>query len=90
MTYYNSTYQQGQVLIDFTAAAQTQEDLVYELFCMKRVAMNWSEVSGFLPDVNEVSLKRSITDLKNAGKLVKTEEVALSKYGRPAYKYRLA
>lgn len=52
--------------------------------------MNWSEVIDLLPDSVECSLKRSLTNLKTEGKLIKTKEKRITKYGRPAFLYQLA
>lgn len=91
MTYYNTTNQKGQILIDFTAKAVSQEDLIYKFFTEhKNSSFTWTEVQKHFPDMNEISLKRSITDLKNDGKLIKTSEKGVSKYGRPSCKYKLA
>lgn len=91
MNFYNTTNEKGQTLIDFTAKAKTGDEMVLEYFLgHPDECITWSELSIKFPDMNEVSLKRSLSNLKNAGKLVKTDEKGVSKYGRPAKKYKLA
>lgn len=88
--YYNTTNMKGQILIEFESKSEAQKDMIYNFFKIHEVYMCWSELSKYFPDMNEVSLKRCLSDLKNEGKLVKTNEKSISKYGRPAYKYKLA
>jgi hypothetical protein len=88
-SYYNTTHLPEQVVMDFEEKAKSQEDMVIEVFQLAKKPMSWSEVSGFLPDMNEVSLKRSLTNLYNSGKLIKTNDAVLSKYNRPCYRYQL-
>ena len=88
--HYNTTNETGQLLMLFTEKTRSQEDIIYEIFkSMPQKSFTWSEISEKLPHINEVSLKRAITDLKNANLLEKTSEKALTKYGRPAYKYKI-
>lgn len=88
--YHNTTNQKGQILIDFTAKTESQEGMIWNFFTIhKGESFTWTDVQKHFPDMNEVSLKRCLSDLKNAGKLVKTNEKSISKYGRPAYKYKL-
>lgn len=91
MSYYNTTNETGQTLIDFTSKAKSQEEIILEFFTNNRMeSFTWSEISNVFPNMNECSLKRSITNLKNDSKLIKTDEKGISKYGKPSYKYKLA
>jgi predicted transcriptional regulator len=87
--YYKTTELSPQLLMEFTEVAVTQEQIVLEVFRAHRSAMSWSEVSGFLPDMNESSLKRSLTNLMDRGILKKTDDVVLSKYGKPCHRYEI-
>lgn len=87
--HYNTTNESGQMLISFSEKAQSQESIIYEFFKQnKGVGYTWSELKEFFHEMNEISLKRSMSDLKNEGKLIKTDEKGMSKYNRPAYKYK--
>lgn len=89
MRYFNTTGQTGQVLIDFEQRAESLEKKVLKVFEKENKPMAWHEVKAILPDANEVSLKRSISNLKNRFKLEKTSELVNSIYGVPAHRYKL-
>jgi hypothetical protein len=89
MNYYNTTHESGQLLLQYEYKAISLERIVLELFKMQNKPLTWSDVHLIIPNVNEVSLKRSITNLKTSGHLEKTKEKGISIYGKPAYKYRL-
>ena len=100
--YYNTNNVSGQQLLDFEQGAKSQEDLV---LCVYKTALRplaWNEVRELLDkDMNEVSLKRSISNLsKNKkdlltgeiteyAKITKTEEMVQGPYGKPCHRYRL-
>lgn len=89
--HYNTTNESGQILIDFNSKSKSQEEMIWDFFITHKLfAYTWAEVQNHFPEMNECSLKRAITNLKNEGKLEKTSEKGVSKYGRPAYKYKLA
>lgn len=89
--FYNTTNEKGQILIDFNNKAKSQQEMVYDFFIQHRLfGYTWSDVQKHFPEMNESSVKRSITNLMNEGKLEKTSEKGVSKYGKPAYKYKLA
>lgn len=75
-------------LREFEASAKSQEDMVLEVF-KKFKELAWFQVAGFLPDMNEVSLKRSMSNLKKKGLLFKTDIKVLGIYGKNTHKYRL-
>lgn len=89
MSFYNTTKEEGQLLLLFEAKAKTLEKIVLEIYQMYQKPLTWSEVHTIIPEANQCSLKRSITNLKTSGKLEKTKEKGLSIYGKPSYKYRL-
>lgn len=88
--YYNTTGQTGQTLIDFSGKAKSQEEMVYEIFKSNpNRGFSWNEVKQAIGDINECSLKRCITNLKNAFKVEKTNEMVMTTAGRQAHRYKL-
>lgn len=93
--YYNTTNQKSEVLKDYTDKSLTQNDRVLDVF-MKAGEMGASP-SQVLTIVNRTgknypltSIRRAITDLTAAGKLIKTEQTTYGLYGRPEYVWKLA
>lgn len=89
MSHFNTTHESGQLLLQYEYVALSLEKIVLELFKMQNKPLTWSDVYSIIPKVNEVSLKRSITNLKTSGLLEKTKEKGISIYGRPSYKYQI-
>lgn len=87
--YYNTTNQTGQYLLDLENRSESLEKKVLKIFEKENRSMTWSEVKALIPEANEVSLKRSISNLKNRFKLEKTSELVNSIYGVPAHRYKL-
>jgi len=87
--HYNTTHESGQLLLQYEYVALSLEKIVLEIYKQQNRALTWSDVHSIIPNANEVSLKRSITNLKTSGLLEKTKEKGISIYGRPSYKYRL-
>lgn len=87
--YYNTTGQSGQYLLQLEGKAKSLEYIVLKIFERENRPMTWSEVKALIPEANEVSLKRSISNLKNRFKLEKTSELVNSIYGVPAHRYKL-
>lgn len=89
MSYYNTNKTTGQTLLSFTHKANSQQELVYQLF-LQCITLSWCDCKKKLPDMNEISIKRSITDLYKEGRLTKTEEMVLGIYGKKVHKYKLS
>lgn len=87
-SFYNTIDAKGEVLVKYEADCKSQEEMVLEVF-YKSNELAWFEVQGFLPDMNEVSLKRSLTNLKGKGKLFKTSTQVMGPSGKSCYKYKL-
>lgn len=90
--FFNSIQADEQLLIVFDAGAKSQEELVLEVFNAQKCALAWWQVAAYLPDMNECSLKRSLSNLASKGKLVKDTDksrmvVGLS--GKPCHVYSL-
>jgi hypothetical protein len=89
----------NQQLDLFEAKAQSQEELIYNLFCEKKMPMSWSEVQGCFQWMDEVTIKARMTDLskeKNAIKKKRSFRLmkdltnkTISSKGAPCYRYRL-
>lgn len=86
-SFFNTISAPEQLAFQFEKAAKSQEELVLEVFCHVRTPLAWFQVQAFLPDMIEISVKRAITNLKNDGKLIKTNEQVMGKYGKVNYKY---
>lgn len=86
--FYNTTLESGQMLMDFETKAQTQEAAILSLFRSLNKPMTWCEVQ-IMVGFPEISVKRSLTNLKTAGHLEKTAVKSIGVYGRPAYRYQL-
>lgn len=91
--YFHNTIQTDpQLLIVFDAGAKSQEERVFEVFNTYKVAMGWFQVAAYLPDMNECSLKRSLSNLASKGKLVKDTDkskMITGLSGKPCHTYRL-
>lgn len=72
----------------FEADAKSQDEMVLEVF-KKHSELAWFEVQAFLPEMNEVSLKRSLSNLKNKGTLSLNDELVMGTKGKPVHKYKL-
>lgn len=89
MAHYNTTNERGQTLINFESKAQTQERTILELFEFFMRPLSWFEVQALLvEEMNECSVKRSLSNLKAEGKLIKTDIKVIGKTGRPSYQYK--
>lgn len=96
MSYYNTTALAGAPYLDAKAKASMQDDAVLQWFNL-RLSGSPSEVHSHLTGSGKLdaatpltSIRRSITNLTNAGKLVKTDEKRLGVYGRPECVWRVA
>lgn len=88
-SFYDTINTPEQLLIEFDEAAKSQEQQVFEIFKSTRSAFSWFELANQLPDMNQVSLKRSLSTLKSKGKLVKTNTQVLGPCGKNTYRYKL-
>lgn len=92
MTYYNTTNESGSQLDLYTQSAKTQDERVmalYYTFIEAGPSQIWKAYNRVYKDVPLTSIRRSITNLKNEGKLIETEHKALGSYGRPEYVLKL-
>lgn len=89
MTYHNTNDLSGQTLIDFEARAGRQQDIVYQAM----LRLGKASPSKVWKDTGEAflltSIRRSLSDLTHAGKLVKTNEKTISVHGGPEHVWTL-
>ena len=89
MTYYNTTRMSGSDLSEAKKKAASQDAIILEFF---QAGGSWtpSEVNRVLLQNTPItSVRRSITNLTEAGLLVKTEEQRMGPYKRPEYVWRI-
>ena len=91
-SYYNTTHVRGQKLKVYEFAAERQEEAVLEFFRVKPTAKLSAEDVGrlVLPGTPRTSWGRCLTNLKIAGKIVKTDETVEGAWGREIYLWKLA
>lgn len=95
--YYNTTNENGSLLKTNTKQAENQTTLTLSVFqTYPTYTFSADEVWQFLIDneaINEqtplTSIRRAITDLTKAGKIVKTNRKVLGSAGRSTYTWRL-
>ena len=92
MTYFNTNQTEGQILIDFNVKSKSLEEKVYDLFVKRQIPLTWCYIFHELSYHHEISIKRSISNLKTAGKLEKVTDKSLMVmgiYGKKVHLYRL-
>jgi hypothetical protein len=86
MTYFNSTHQVGQMLIEFNARAKAQDRAILDVFAdlgALTPSQAWHAVSRYNWPLT--SVRRSITTLTASGRLRKLEHKVTGYYGRPEH-----
>ena len=90
-SYYNTTSEAGQKLLNYNKQAQSQNEVILSFF---RLAKNRNK--EFTPmEVSEktkilfTSVRRALSWLTDTRKLVKTENKKQGKFGRPNYTWKL-
>ncbi|MBA3662743.1 MAG: hypothetical protein H0W61_00855 [Bacteroidetes bacterium] len=84
-SFHNTILSEGQQLLDFESKAQTQDEQVLTVFKAHNKPLTWCMVAECLPDMNQVSLKRSLSTLKNKGLLFKTDVLVKGNYGKQTH-----
>ena len=95
MSFYNTTNEGGQILLDFKRAAAYQDNLVLDMFKRYNVALTPSECYRKLldqkliePSVPITSIRRSITNLTRDERLEKLPGKRVGPHGRPEYTWK--
>ena len=91
--YYNTTASVQPVVGKYRERAKSQDVRILAAFLENpRSLATPSQVLSwvFNGSVPLTSVRRSLTDLTNAGELVKTDKQVEGPYGRPEYQWKLA
>ena len=89
--YYNTTNQTDPMLSSFKAKTFKQDDEILYFFARNPLqSYTPFEIHRAIFDdsVPITSIRRSITNLTNSGKLVKLHNKTMERYGRPNYCWR--
>lgn len=89
--FYNTTNEKGQILSKRVRNAETQEDMILAWF-RDNPTLSFSPFSiqeMLYPDTPITSVRRALTNLTSQGKLIKTDEKEIGRYGMPNYKWKL-
>lgn len=92
MTYYNTTHETGPTLASYMATAAAQERKILRFMCQyhyKSFAPSevWRE--AFYMQSPITSVRRAMTNLTQAGALVKLDQKRRGYYGRPEHLWKL-
>ena len=83
MSYFNTTKLNGPCLKEYKKIADSQNDIILNFFSDTDESYTPFEVQALvLPNAPVTSVRRSITNLTNAGYLVKTSELRKGQYKR--------
>ena len=91
MGFYNTTAEVANTLVKYSKHAEKQEAVVLNIFRKSTIGLTASEVFTRYPYKNTpiTSIRRAITNLMNAKKLVKTTIKRPGIYGRNETEYQL-
>lgn len=91
-SYYNTTHSVHPDLGKFEQKAQGQEEQILDYFKGIHRGRSPSQVLAALFDASVplTSVRRAMTNLTNAGELIKTNTQIRGPYGRPEYQWRRA
>lgn len=88
-SFHNTTNLHPLDLIGSEAKARNQEQRVLKLFMSARTAMSpdfvWMKTGLFDQDVPLTSVRRAMTNLCNAGLLVKGSKKTMGRWGKPQF-----
>ena len=93
VSYYNTNKLTGNELKQAEQNARTQEEIILEMFQNKN-ELSASDIYKRYPKTNLfgppiTSIRRAMTNLKNAGHIIKTDKLVIGMYGRPEHIYKL-
>ena len=90
MSYYNTIEEVGSALTESNKKTRKQEELIFDLFVKRNQPLSPSMVlteSGLNCPIT--SIRRAITDLCNAGRIVKTNRQVRGMYNKPEHLWEL-
>jgi len=94
MSYYNTTESTQPDLANYRLKAKSQEERILESLKQSQnrgQSFSPSLIKSVLfPGTPITSVRRALTNLTNAGELVKTDKQVRGPYGRPEFEWRLA
>jgi|11_taG_2_1085331.scaffolds.fasta_scaffold07530_4 predicted ArsR family transcriptional regulator len=87
--YFNSTSQAGDLLIQYTKKAISQNEAIAAFMCSRKAASP-SQVQSelFRNAVPLTSVRRAMTTLSDEGLLIKLDKTVIGQYGRPEHLWR--
>lgn len=88
MNYFNTTQETGATLNQYEAKATNQDETILNFFRKhpgKKFTPFEVQNRAFIDEPPITSVRRSITNLTNKGKLIRTEQKAGGRYGRSNY-----
>lgn len=86
-SFYNTTGERGQQLLDFDRQARGQERLIFGFFRSRPgQPFSPSQVqTALLPETPLTSIRRAMTNLTKRGFLLKTDRKVIGAYARPEH-----
>jgi hypothetical protein len=89
MTYFNTTNEAGQLLINYTEKANTQKETVHTFFKAHPTGLYTTvEVQEATGRKCHASVKRAVSELKGEAKVFKTCFKVIGMWGKPCFKYQ--
>lgn len=90
-SYHNTNGLKGESLTNSEQKAQSQEEIILELFKSKNTPLSASQVFKEYPSIIPItSVRRAISNLKKSNVLEKTKETRSGLYGNtPEHLYKL-
>ncbi len=93
MSYYNTTSESGQLLMEFTNRANVQDIIILDLFQETRKPLTawecWELLEAKGHKMLFTSVRRGINTLVKHSQLINTGEKVMERFNRPNYKFKL-
>lgn len=89
-THFNTTKESGQTLINFCDKAKSQQEIILEFMKNNpRQAFTPFDIlkALFSPNVPVTSIRRAMSNLSEAGLIIKTSMKVLEQYGKVNFKW---
>ena len=89
--YYNTNKESGETLEKSQVKTTSQEDKIYEYFkTIQSYYVAPHQLVGLLSNNTPItSIRRAITNLERAGKLIKTDKMIMGNYGKMVHTWKL-
>ena len=90
MPYYNKTHEKGEQLKSSKKKSRTQEELIASYFYLAGEPLSPSMILDRLALTCPItSVRRSLTNLTNANRLVKLDDYVMGNFGKKEHLWRL-